>query len=302
MPTASEILVDPNYVNANAATKAAIFSKHIASLPEFVNANPATQQAITARFGLGAPEAPAAAPVATGPRPTGTIVDRIPGADGPGPAATSEPTLYQKVRPWVAPSVEALGATGGAVIGSGVGPAGTVAGAGLGYGAAKEALKLADIHVGGMTPAQAQTEPVKNVLMGATMEAGGQAVVPLLSKGVSAVVGKISDLRQIPAQKAAQIARDTLGADLPLIVDALRNAPPGVSAAQATAHIPNPTWQALLERASKSNPEAVKFMEILKRSQGDKSLNVLAELAGGTTQTAAKANQMATKEIGRAHV
>jgi hypothetical protein len=55
MPTAQEILQDPNYVNANAATKKAIFDKHIAGTPDYSQANPATQAAIQKRFGLAAP-------------------------------------------------------------------------------------------------------------------------------------------------------------------------------------------------------------------------------------------------------
>ena len=54
MATASEILNDPNYINANAATKRAIFERRIATLPEYRNANPATQKQIQTRFGVSA--------------------------------------------------------------------------------------------------------------------------------------------------------------------------------------------------------------------------------------------------------
>ena len=54
MPSAQEILSSPDYVNANAATKRAIFDKHIASTPDYQNANAATRSAIEARFGLTA--------------------------------------------------------------------------------------------------------------------------------------------------------------------------------------------------------------------------------------------------------
>jgi hypothetical protein len=52
MPTPAEILSSPDYANANAETKQAIFDKHIASTPSFSNANSETQQAIKTRFGL----------------------------------------------------------------------------------------------------------------------------------------------------------------------------------------------------------------------------------------------------------
>lgn len=52
MADLSSILTDPNYVNANAATKAAIFDKYAPLDPNFANANEATQMAIRQKFGL----------------------------------------------------------------------------------------------------------------------------------------------------------------------------------------------------------------------------------------------------------
>jgi hypothetical protein len=52
MADLSSILNDPNYVNANAATKAAIFDKFSAQDKNFTGANPETQQAIRVKFGL----------------------------------------------------------------------------------------------------------------------------------------------------------------------------------------------------------------------------------------------------------
>jgi hypothetical protein len=52
MADLSSILTDPNYVNANAATKAAIFDKFSAQDKNFTGANPETQQAIRVKFGL----------------------------------------------------------------------------------------------------------------------------------------------------------------------------------------------------------------------------------------------------------
>ena len=45
---------DPNYVNANAATKAAIFDKFAPLDPNYSKANPETQNAIRTKFGLSA--------------------------------------------------------------------------------------------------------------------------------------------------------------------------------------------------------------------------------------------------------
>ena len=58
MADLSSILNDPNYVNANAETKAAIFDKFSALDKNFTGANPETQQAIRVKFGV----APTAAP------------------------------------------------------------------------------------------------------------------------------------------------------------------------------------------------------------------------------------------------
>jgi hypothetical protein len=201
----------------------------------------------------------------------------------PGPRA--EPTTYETVREFVAPTVSALGAAGGAVLGAPLGPAGMVGGAGLGYGAAQEALNLADVYMGGKAPRQGMaivTEPVKNVLEGATIEAGGRA----LGQGLGYIGGKIADLRQIPLQKAATIARNALGEDLPQVLNALRSAPPNLSAAQATASITNPTWQALIERRLTSDP---KFVLNLKNMNEAEGVNALAQLAGGATATTARA-------------
>lgn len=73
MASAQEILQDPNYVNANAATKRAIFDKHIANTPDYQNANAATKKAIEARFGLAS--APAAAP-ARKAKPSDQVFER----------------------------------------------------------------------------------------------------------------------------------------------------------------------------------------------------------------------------------
>jgi hypothetical protein len=51
-------LNDPNYVNANEATKAAIFDKFSAQDKNFTGANPETQQAIRVKFGIAPPAAP----------------------------------------------------------------------------------------------------------------------------------------------------------------------------------------------------------------------------------------------------
>lgn len=221
------------------------------------------------------------------------------------PGARQETSLYSRVRPFVAPTLEALGAGGGALLGGtagtlaapGVGTAaGAVGGAGLGYGMAKELLELGDVYLGGKAPRQGAAqvvEPVRNILEGATFEAGGRVAGPLIAQGV----GKLADLRKIPQNKAADIARNALGPDLPEVLNALKvSQGQGVSAARVTADINSPTWQALIDRATKRDP---RFLSALEKSQGDVSLNALSRLAGGATAAEARATAEGAKEAAR---
>lgn len=214
-------------------------------------------------------------------------------------------SIYSKVRPFVAPVVEALGAGGGAMLGGaaglfGGGPigaaAGSVTGAGLGYGIAKEGMELADVYLGDKAPRQGAAqivEPVRNVLEGATFEAGGRVAGPLIARGV----GKLADLHRIPQNKAANIARNALGPDLPEMLNALKASQgKGISAAQAAADINSPTFQALIDRATARDP---RFRLALEKSQGDVSLNVLSKLAGGKTAADVRGTTEAAKEAAR---
>ena len=211
------------------------------------------------------------------------------------PGARQDASLYSRVRPFVAPTLEALGAGGGSVLGGGAGwfgggpvgvAVGGVAGAGLGYGIAKEVLELADTSLGTKPPRQGAAqivEPVRNVIEGAAFDAAGRVAVPMIAKGI----GKLADIRRMPATKAADIARNALGPDLPEVVNALKAGQgKGISAAQASADINSPTWQALIDRATARDP---RFVAALEKSQGDASLNALARLAGGTTAAEARA-------------
>jgi hypothetical protein len=161
---------------------------------------------------------------------------------------------------------------------------------------AKEALNLADIYIGGKAPRQGVAqivEPVKNILEGATYETGGRIAAPIIGKGVGYVAGKVADIRQIPKQKAAEIARNALGPDLPEVLNALKAAQgQPLTAGQAAANINSPTFQALVDRVSKRDP---RFLAALEQSQGEVSLNALAKLAGGATATETRATAEAAK-------
>jgi hypothetical protein len=293
MANLASILTDPNYVNANEATKQAIFDKFSVQDPNFTKANPATQDAIRQKFGVLTAAAPASPELPESLRPRTAASEGMPGARQ---ELTTGQRVYQAARPFVAPLLEAGGAIGGGLLGTPMGPAGIVGGAGLGYGIAKEGLELADVAMGMKAPRQGAAqvvEPVRNVLEGATFEAGGRVAGPLLAKGV----GKLADLRQIPKNKAADIARNALGPDLPEVLNALKAGQgKGMSAAQAAADINSPTFQALIDRATARDP---RFLSALEKSQGDVSLNALSKLAGGKTAADVRATTEGAKEAAR---
>lgn len=214
--------------------------------------------------------------------------------------AKEYPRLYEaavKTRQLAGPTVEALTTIGGGALGAPLGPAGVVGGAGLGYGIGKEILEQADVALGLKKPRtteQLVTEPVKNVLEGATFEAGGRVAGPIIQKGaekvgevVSKAAGKVADIRQVPKQKAANILRQSVGGEVDEVVNALRNAKPGQTPAEALAEagLNEPTAQALLKRASAKDP---KFFTDLLKGQDAQTANALAKIAGGETETVSR--------------
>jgi hypothetical protein len=149
--------------------------------------------------------------------------------------AKENPRLYEyavKARQLAGPTIEMLATAGGGALGAPLGPAGIVGGAGLGYGIGKEALEAADVALGLKQPRTVNeliTEPAMNVLTGATYEAGGRVAGPIIEKGLGAlgrgatrVAGAVQDLRQLPNQFAARIARKSF--ETPANLEAGRNA------------------------------------------------------------------------------
>jgi hypothetical protein len=237
------------------------------------------------------------------------------------PPPTSAQTMYRNVRNVIAPTVEMVGAVGGGLLGTPLGPMGAVGGAGLGYGIAKEALQLGDVYFGGQQPrqgAQVFTEPAQNILEGATYETGGRAIAPYVAPAIQKVtetgrglltplvkgvtesdigkrigdIGKrigIPTIEEIGAfvkpqpsaaeVKAASIASQALGQDLPKVLSIIKNAPEGASVAEITASLNNPTWQALVTNALERDPQ---FLRKVRLFGEEESLKALSKLAGGT--------------------
>jgi hypothetical protein len=188
------------------------------------------------------------------------------------------PRLYEyavKARQLAGPTVEMLATAGGGALGAPLGPAGIVGGAGLGYGIGKEALEAADVALGLKQPRTINeliTEPARNVLTGATYEAGGRVAGPIIEKGLGAlgrggtkVAGVIQDIRQLPNRFAAQIARESF--ETPANLEAGRNALRQAiaqgsddTAAQVLAQggIITPTTQTAITEATKRTIPAAK--------------------------------------------
>lgn len=298
MSNLASILDDPNYANANEATKQAIFEKFASQDSNFTGANAVTQDAIRQKFGVMSMPAPA--------------MPGMPQDQMPEPRMTTGQQVLQFARP----TIEALGTAGGAILGTPLGPLGTVGGAGLGYGMTQEGLRLLEEQLGYREPrtgAALATQPARDVLEGATFEAGGRAIVgPALEavgRGVSRLAGGIANLRDIPQQKAAAAAREAMvGRVAPGAAGQAQAATEVVAARQALQAQPDllpgqalaaagqvrPTAQALLARTSAQAPE--RTMNMLNAQDANR-LNQLAAIAGGTDQTAARAAREESRQI-----
>ena len=230
-------------------------------------------------------------------------------------------SVYQSVRPYVAPTLEAAGAIGGGLLGTSLGPMGAVGGAGLGYGMAKEALNIGDVLLGNQQARQGSevvTQPISNILEGATFEAGGRALAPYIAPAIQKVtevgrglltpvvkgaaeseIGKrlgLPNIEELQAfikpqptaaeVKAASIASQALGQDLPKVLSIIKNAPEGASVAEITASLNNPTWQALIANALERDPQ---FLRKVRLFGEDESLKALSRLAGGTNAAEVRA-------------
>jgi hypothetical protein len=261
MASLAEIIDDPNYVNANPATKKAIFDRYAPQDPNYSKANAATQEAIRIKFGVAQPRAA---------EPEG-----MPGPRVQPPAwAKDYPGLYKAAvttRQMLGPTVEMLGGVGGGIVGGtagtfGAGPVGTavggITGAGLGYGTAKQGLRAVDVALGLQPPDTLAGEARRaagGVVEGATYEVGGRLAAPvinyLVQKGAN-VVGNAMDIGQLPNQLAARTARESLGT--PQQVAAARAAlqtpgTQGLTAQQALAQggVIAPGTQATIEKTIK---------------------------------------------------
>lgn len=207
----------------------------------------------------------------------------------------------------VGPTVEALGGIGGAALGGLAGvptgplaPAGAIAGAGLGYAAARQLLGATGL-------AENKTGPVENTLIGMTGQAGGQVIVNALAKGVQAakpllkgVTGMFGGGDEIAKEKAQVLLKDALARDQ-VSADTIRavmQQSPDMPAGQALARagVASPTTQALLDNYMSKYAQGFKSNALAANK--DKNEQVLGFLMGGLNQTAAtQSRQAAVKNL-----
>lgn len=182
-------------------------------------------------------------------------VDQIPGYGGPVPAAQpAQAPLGKRAIEFVEPTVEALASVGGAALGTPLGPAGVVGGAGLGYGLARGGIRTLKTALGYEAPQTATDALVTgtgDVLTGATMEAVGRGVIgPALAKG-GEYLSKLRNIKSDTYLKAIENKGDD-------IINALRGANEGrivpgsaPTAGEVAAPVGSTQFSALQARASK---------------------------------------------------
>lgn len=242
-------------------------------------------------------------PAAFTPAPTGTLADQIPtdpelNIAKPNKSPTAFQNLVGDIATVAGPSIETAGAIGGGLVGAGTmlptGPGAMVGGAvgsGIGYAAGKNIVNMMNQYAGRQeapTWQNALTQPVMDVYEGAAYEMAGLPI----AKTAGWLGSKIVNLKNVPKQRAARIAREALGPDLPLAKEVLRNAPGDITAGQAAADITNPAFQSLVEQSLKRDP---RFLARLTEEQRLGALNRLADIAGATTETGARSVQQAAR-------
>jgi hypothetical protein len=277
-------------------------------------AAPAVDYAALAKQFGGTTSAEGEAPVA--PRGRAGMFDMLSAPFEMGMSLAAKPRKEQVE--FIAPAVEALGSAGGAIVGTGAGPLGTVVGAGAGYAGAKELLRFAAGESGKETVPQAAVRQAQNVLEGATMEAFGRGVVsPVIAKSaeyanklknikldqylkavgdkgeeiVNALRGKV---QIVPGTSptAGEVAAPAGSVGLSVLQARARQVP-GAADIYATKEAQN-----IVARQEQELRAAAKFDASKQRIQAkiDRGLvNVTPGEVGGTLIDAAKAEQKAVK-------
>lgn len=312
----ADIRDNPNYVNANAATKRAIFEKYSANDPAYLNANTATQAAIRQRFGIEQAAAPTE-------QPTEVPAPRTPQPPFmgfmPGPEMAIMQTVPVEKRPDVAKTV--LGVAGGlaagpllgtAVRGAGVmlpalsrvtGPLSTALESGgfrtgLGVGPANTLTTRAGLRlVGGGTTGGVATgliEP-QDIGTGTVVGAAAPFVLPPIMKPIAAGTGAVIDWvgGKVANARANRLIRATLGDQLNSLRAAMSLYPDELPS-RVAANMNLPELQTLLSLAEKSSRGGT--INTLRTTEAENTINELSRIAGGATSEEARAAREGAKE------
>jgi hypothetical protein len=122
--------------------------------------------------------------------------------------------------------------------------------------------------------------------------------VPFAGPALGYVGGKVANLRTVSQNRAANLAQQAAGTDLKEVVNALRNAPPGVGVAQTLARFKNPALQALVKDSLESTPEGAQYLNKLGDMTETQAVNELAKIAGGVTAAETRATaELAKKNL-----
>jgi hypothetical protein len=132
-----------------------------------------------------------------------------------------------------------------------------------------------------INPDEAET----GAMIGGAVPLAGRVAGPALGY----VGGKIANLRTMPQNRAANLVQQAAGADLKEVVNALRNAPPGVGIAQTLARFENPALQALVKDSLESTPEGAQYLNKLGTMTEKQAVNELARIASGGTAAETRA-------------
>jgi hypothetical protein len=186
------------------------------------------------------------------------------------PPAVSEVPMGRRAIQMVRPTVEALGSAGGAVLGTPLGPAGIVGGAGLGYGLAKGGLDIAEQALGYQkaptSAKEALTRGAKDVLVGGAMEAGGRGIIAPTLQKAGEYASKVVNLKSDTYLKALE----GKGQDILDLLRGQRAAVPG--AAPGAGEVAAPAGSARFS---------------LLQAKAQKVPSMVSEFAGAEAQTAA---------------
>lgn len=133
-----------------------------------------------------------------------------------------------------------------------------------------------------------------NAGYGALLGTGLSFVAPTVVNRLATGAGYFTDLmrNRLANVNAAEIARTSAGGDLAAIQAGLAATPAGLPS-QTTAEIGSPAWQALLRIAETQDPAGTAMA--LRTLQGQQRLDELRRIAGGATQTEARATREASK-------